>query len=149
MKNFKLFGIIALAVIIGFSMTACDRRSGNGGGGGGSGGSLTVTGIPSQYDGEYVRVESYVVVGDDLRLGVGNYNSSNGQFTGVRISNGRATLPMWIETGRNSGRFVRYSGNDSVFLMEAYIERENGAQITQRSIRSIQFTNGSATWTWP
>jgi len=48
MKNmFKLFGVIALVAIIGFSMAACDdgsdSSSGGGGGGGGGGGSQTAT----------------------------------------------------------------------------------------------------------
>jgi hypothetical protein len=37
MKNaIKLFGIIALVAVIGFSMIACDNGTGGGGGGGGS-----------------------------------------------------------------------------------------------------------------
>ena len=59
MKNFvKWFGIIALAVVIGFTMTACpnadedDNGNGNGigsgnGGGGGGGGGGTVAGTPA------------------------------------------------------------------------------------------------------
>jgi hypothetical protein len=39
MKNFlKLFGIIALAAVIGFSIAACDTGGGSGDGGGGGGG---------------------------------------------------------------------------------------------------------------
>jgi len=52
---FRFLGIIALAAVIGFTMTACDdgnnnnnNNNSNGGGGGGvSGGSLTINGLPS------------------------------------------------------------------------------------------------------
>ena len=49
MKKFsKLFGIIAIVTIIGFSMTACDSGGGSsGGGGGGKGGSVSVGQLPS------------------------------------------------------------------------------------------------------
>ena len=44
MKNLaKLFGIIALVAVIGFSMASCDNGNGGGGGGGGGDGSLGVS----------------------------------------------------------------------------------------------------------
>jgi len=52
MKNknkLKLFGIIAAVAMIGFSMAACDD-GGNVGGGGGVSMSVTVSGIPSNYE---------------------------------------------------------------------------------------------------
>jgi hypothetical protein len=43
MKNFfKLFGVIALAAVIGFSMAACDTGGGGGGGGNTGGGTVTL-----------------------------------------------------------------------------------------------------------
>jgi hypothetical protein len=61
MKNvFKILGIIALAAVIVFSMTACDNGSNgsndNGGGGGGGGGgakSIKVTGLDGYYGYSY------------------------------------------------------------------------------------------------
>ena len=56
MKNtIRFLGIIALAMVIGFSMIACGDDSSSGGGasgGGGSPGKLTITGLPSA--GDYV-----------------------------------------------------------------------------------------------
>ncbi len=50
MKNFvKFFGMIALIAVIGFALVGCD--TGNGGGGG-SITSVTITGIPSEYNGD-------------------------------------------------------------------------------------------------
>jgi hypothetical protein len=53
MKNcFKLLGVVALAAVIGFSVTGCPADDDGGGGGGGSGGAkkITITGITGSYD---------------------------------------------------------------------------------------------------
>ena len=44
----KLFGIIVLVAVIGLSMTACGSESGVG--------SVTIAGIPSQYDGKFAML---------------------------------------------------------------------------------------------
>ena len=50
MRNcIKLLGIIALAAVIGFSMTGCPADD-NGGGGGGGAKKITITGITGSYD---------------------------------------------------------------------------------------------------
>jgi hypothetical protein len=54
MKNFlKLFGIIALVAVIGFSMTACDPEKDNNDGGGGNEKSIKITGLDDFYGSSY------------------------------------------------------------------------------------------------
>jgi hypothetical protein len=45
----RLFGIIAITAIIGFTVIACDNGSGNGNGGGGNGGGSDGMGVDVNY----------------------------------------------------------------------------------------------------
>jgi hypothetical protein len=114
MKNFvKFVGIVALAAVIGFSMTAC---ASTGGGAGGNG--LTITGLGA-YNGYYVSATALTnndetvyaaadVVGCMMR----------GQVrTGGVIRNGSVTLPVWTGGGAGDNEVFnkrRYNGNDEL-----------------------------------
>lgn len=118
MKNlFRLFGIIALLSIIGFSMTAC----GNGSTSAPltitvetTTGSLIVSGLGS-HNGKWI-----LAVGKDPSpspsLFAANAATSS-TITGALISGGTATLKVWNLTGSEENpTFANYSGNDTVSL---------------------------------
>jgi len=146
-RTIKLFGIIAIVAVIGFSMflmSAC------GGGdddsdGSGSGGTFTVTGIPLEYNGNYANF-----VGGQGQVQVFGCERVNNVSTRVQISNGSVRLPMWTTV---SGQIVRYSGNHTVnggiFIANTTDHNAGGASIVaNRGWQSITFSNGSATKTW-
>jgi hypothetical protein len=155
MKNFtKWFGIVALVAAIGFSMAACDDGSGGPGGGGssgGGGGTFTITDIPSKYNGKYVMFSGHN--SDDVVL----YNYEAGKGTTLaRISNGRVSMPLWkLNT---DGKMTRYSGNDTCELI-GFITTDSTTSVGGLAgsstspdaailVRSVTFSNGSATKSW-
>ncbi|MCL2185784.1 MAG: hypothetical protein FWB86_08040 [Treponema sp.] len=126
MKNtFKIFGIIALTVIIGFSFTACDSD----GGGGGTTGGLTITGLGT-YNGQYAYATSASLVGV----------SSSGKT--ALISNGSVVLTVY-----NSASV--YTGNDTVTFSVAIYDTEvapgqsMGSPVTSGGL-TVTFSNGKA-----
>ena len=155
MKNaLKLFGIIALVAVIGFSMVACggDDNGGGGGGGGGSGsgGVFALTDIPSEYNGKYVygfqRLEngSYIYVsttkpnGSSLSTMYGN---------GCRISNGKVNMPMW----EGLSTYERYTGNDTTGLSIQIKDSDAGYwEATTLQVKNWRgtFRNGNASASW-
>jgi hypothetical protein len=167
MKNpYKLFGIIALIAVIGFSFSACDDGSTGGGGGGGGGGTFTITDIPSNLEGKYAHCYGF---GGGVVLEGGNdpkeiYDPVIGGYleqptVGIRVQNGKVSIPMWIDEG---GRLVRYSGNTAnVFMQVDFYSTSNvtGGPHGSGWIGMVQFGNnaystsitfsgGSATKSW-
>jgi len=127
--------------------------------GGGSGGTLTITGIPSQYNGKYAvyytnwrdRFECDSLLKDDL-VGcqkVGTFPHF------VQISNGSVKLPMWIKID-DGVSWVRYSGNKTIadssyleiFEKQVYYISASSLLDPPRCWRNTIFKNGSATLTW-
>jgi len=171
--SLRLIAIIALAVVIGFSMAACDNgdddtggnnnnnggnndngnnNNGNNDNGGNSdtGGTFTVTGIPSEYNGKYTGFQG----GNEkaAHVGVQSYDTTTEVFTLVQIANGSVNLPMWTyDYDDGNVTIERYSGNDTLF---GYIAISNSAtpdgsvSIANRGWTSITFSNGSAARTW-
>jgi hypothetical protein len=156
--TFKLIGIISIALIIVFSFAACDDGStggggSGGGGGGGRGGTFTITDIPSKYNGTYANLTS---VGSGLYGGqIDKYGVS---LSGVLISNGRVSLPMWKENS-SIVDLKRYSGNDTNVSLQIniYLSQipnnpgtERMAMLTfySNQDRAVNFSNGSATRSW-
>jgi len=146
MKNIvKLFGIIALVALIGFSMVACGGDDGGGGGGGGGGGSgngsLTITGLTA-YNGKYVG-GSCVKSADNIIMAGGQYN--NGTLTGGEIKDGTVTLKVWKSDGMN---VTNYSGNDkSVTFYLSFMDKATdsiGIGTSSRGEVTVDFTNGVA-----
>jgi hypothetical protein len=141
MKNmFKLMGIVAFVVIIGFVFAACDM-GGNGGGNGGSDtpstdGSLTITGL-EDYNGKYVIAQ--VTISDSnsggskpddpapiaarieeeqgiVLIAGERFRIDPPTYYGSRIFNGKATLKVWEmiyeDEEDETPEFKSYSGND-------------------------------------
>jgi len=86
MRNcIKLLGIIALAAVIGFSMTGCPADD-NGGGGGGGAKKITITGITGSYDMAMVRLMSEGEGG-----GAGGMGAISGGSVTVNLQNENQT----------------------------------------------------------
>ena len=161
MKNFsKLLGIIALVTVIGFSFVACSggggSDSGDSGGGGGGGsdgnGTFTLTGIPAKYEGKYATCYFTGTLGKVWgSQNPSSYNSSTyiTTVTGVKISKGKVSLPLW-------GSSIRYSGNDkaSVFVeihnTQTILINDSDvmSRIVSGMISNVTFSNGGASKTW-
>jgi hypothetical protein len=171
MKNFfKLFGIIALTTIIGFSMAACDTGGGKTGGNTGSGGSggggtgggggdqtgivgstsgeLIITGLNS-YNGKYVTADH---IKNDLMLvalaNVTGTSQANLNITAAPISNGEATLKVWKISGTDisTGSFGNYNGNSTGLELKVYIYND-GQTFTLQSDHPDSFATGSVNFT--
>jgi len=115
----------------------------------GSGGTLTVTDIPSEYNGKYATFTGY---NDDAGIVVFGWQSQNAQTTTtVKISNGSVSLPMWTANDNNP-QLVRYSGNNTVggglSICATATVKPGSNSIGICSWNSITFSNGSATVTW-
>ena len=100
MKNtFKLFGIIALAVIIGFGVTACDSDDDNGGNGGG-GNSVTIKIVN-----EGSQTASYVMLNDFVDNKIfenTNANIAAGSEKSFTISNYNPDVSYRVLVGTGS-----------------------------------------------
>jgi hypothetical protein len=113
MKNFfKLFGIIALAAVIGFSMAACKTdddggdggNGGNGGGGGGGGGSNTIAN--GTYINERHANTKIVIQGNSWTLNLNDKDTNKGTYTlSGNNMKGRSTYRLlydaWVEDTGN------------------------------------------------
>jgi len=155
MKNiFKLLGVIVLVAVIGFSMAACGGDDGGGDGGGGSG--LTITGIPSQYNGKYALYFGTHVSGGsgEYLLGCQSYDDTTKKPTLVKISNGSVSLPMWIFNNNNDTIKGKFSGNTKsygsfdIYDSPTIAQINASGRIAYAAWMSIGFSNGKATQTW-
>ena len=148
MKNtIKVLGIIALVAVIGFTMAACDNGSKDDNG---SGGTFTLTGIPSQYNGKYFYIQ-IDTSNTDAEWAYGTVDEDGSQYYFARISNGRASIPMWTSSDSwNTGE--RYTRTETV-PCEGFIINADGISGMvgggiKFSFNSVSFTNGSATKSW-
>jgi len=113
-------------------------------------GTLTVTGIPSEYNGKYA-----VFFGGSGNLDLAGYQSINVAtmaITCVQITNESVSLPMW-SFSYDTGQAERYSGNGTVeggllIADSATPNMQTLEQEPERYWNSISFSNGSATVTW-
>ncbi|MDR2719023.1 MAG: hypothetical protein LBB89_13295 [Treponema sp.] len=144
----RLFGIIALVAVMGFSMTACGGD--DDGGGGGSGGKFTLTGIPAKYNGKYALLDG-VVYSDNLGLfGCQSYTAQTNTLS--PISNGKVSLPMWKVD--ESGNVEKYSGNDTAdgvhipIFDNKILSSTSPDAIVEIVFANVTFKKGSATRSW-
>jgi hypothetical protein len=118
-------------------------------GGNGSGGTFTLTGIPAEYNGEYVALLAYTVSDEVTMTGYQSFNSSEQKVTACRISNGSVSLPLWVGPVASA---VRYSGNDTVGTLNIARSPQLFTSIVVANsiirFNSVTFTNGSATRSW-
>ena len=154
MKNKKLcLAVMAAALIFGMIFIGCDR-SGGGSGTTGSGGILTLTDIPSEYNGMY----AFLFAGNDdmdFLFGGNSINMTSETFTGTRISDGTARLPMWITI--SDGSTSRYTGTNSVMAfvqitnietLTEELEIDQDAIMDMAFFDNIDFSAGNAQKSW-
>jgi len=79
-------GFIALAAIIAFSLFSCSS--------GGGSSTLTLTDIPSKYNGKYVGLEAEGINNESYLMGAKSVDPQKGELYFVRISGGRAAIPL-------------------------------------------------------
>jgi len=152
MKNFwKIIGVFALVAIIGFSMLSCGGGSGKGG--------LTITGLPSEYNGKYVWLQGN---GDGALM---CYAGVKGKIVLTalvsdwqldRISNGSVTTSVWEVKSENKGEIPEYKGNGTFKLDLVIVDKDTleggslGAMtslltaVAGESFKNVTFTNGKA-----
>jgi hypothetical protein len=152
-----LLAMLAVVLAFGLAFVSCDNdttssNSGGGGGGGGGGASiLTITDIPSSYNGKYIAF--FGAIGNtEFLLGCESVNTSNpDNMTArlVQISNGRANLPMWRAsqvTSQGYTGFVRYNGNGTASSDESgfaiFNYRDVGFSGDDDQVAAIVFSSG-------
>jgi hypothetical protein len=140
----KIFGtgILALALVFGMTVVGCDDGSTNGGGG-----ILTLTDVPSEYNGKY----AWLKAGNDEvhLLGCQSFNNATGTVTCSLISNGTVSIPMWIFM--DDEHLEGYSGNLSNARLEVSIGNSKNAgdsDLFYLTFGSVDFSNGNATKSW-
>ena len=79
-------GLIALTAIITITSFSCLSLGG--------GGTLTLTDIPSKYNGKYVGLEAEGINNESYLIGARNVDPEKGDLYFVRISGGRAAIPL-------------------------------------------------------
>ncbi|MCL2187104.1 MAG: hypothetical protein FWB86_14835 [Treponema sp.] len=131
-------GLIALTAIITLTSVSC-LSSGSGVG------TLTLTDIPSKYNGKYVVLEASGVNTDIYLMGARSINHERGELFFVRISGGRAVIPLmsWNE----DDNYTRYSGSGR-FEIEITIfegETEESEELAFLEFESVRISNGSGT----
>jgi hypothetical protein len=155
-KIFKVSGIIAMLAVLLLSFAACDLDLGALGLGGntdankGGSGTITITDIPSDYNGKYAM---FWEINDSpssraFLFGAQSINVLTQFITLVRISNGKVSLPVWM--GAADGfTVVRYSGSDTVMgaigiFDSATVNVSNDQPVFIINFDSIKFSKGSA-----
>jgi hypothetical protein len=155
MKNtFKWFVVIAIAAVIGFSMAGCgDDAGGQGGGGagGGGGGGITVTGIPSEYNGYYATFNNASSNPGTITVPIfGAQSFAAPTITFPRISGGSVTMGLWTQDGQT---YTKWNGSGTttigVFIRTVANSTTLGNKnVAQKIFYSVTITNGSATIAW-
>jgi len=168
----KVLGIIAIVAVIGFSMVSCE---GTEDGGGGDSfpkpkGKLTVTGIPSEYNGKFAYVIHFKVTDPDNNLVGGAkmvVKGSSIYYTPVAISGGKVEIPLYISKGELYGnKFEAYDGNGRIYASTSATDErimyvcivDKGSEfspgyagtteLASKAYRSGTFNNGNLTVQW-
>jgi len=143
MKNtIKVFGIITIAVIIGFSMTACSNGNDSGGGGITTTGRLILKNMDS-LNGKYITAAS--VGSNPMLVACAAYNRENGSKIGVRISGGQATLHVFDVTKGIASMGTDYNFTDTRTVNMAFYVADDAAGNVNSVIAysgTISFVNG-------
>jgi hypothetical protein len=121
-----------------------------------SGGTLTLTNIPSEYNGKYISGWSQNIANPNVNpsvLLIGGQSQSSGNVVTILISNGSANIPLW--TNQNQ----RYTDNHTVGFIVQIIGKTTtgpfgedlipkGSAIIKWGFNSVTFSNGNATKNW-
>jgi len=155
MKNRKfLLVMLVMALTFGLTMLGCDNGGGENDKEEESGGTITLTGIPDEFNGKYAIFYAEDDDSDLILVGAQTFNLNGDDMSGtaVQILDGSVSLPMWTAT--KNGTATRYSGNDTVvdamivIFNSASVSSSGDEPINGRYFDSITFSNGSASKTW-
>jgi len=162
-KGFWL-GILVLVLVFGLMVIGCSNGTTKGGSNNGgqtnnnnnnSGGTFTLTDIPSKYNGKYAILDIGIKTVPTV-FGCKDWNLTTNMITGVKIENGKVSIPMWLLSSTGDS-YSRYSGNDNfnkeigVFIHNTEILK---AGISSKDfeiiidISPITFSKGNATKSW-
>ena len=136
----KKFWVGMLAIVLVFGITGIAYAQG--------GGTLTITDIPSRFNGMYAFFEGRIRANGAPLFGAQSFVPGGRSFvnrttiTAARINNGRVSIPVWNAHGS------RYNGNHRVEILvdigsPASLDYFVG--IANIEFNSVSFTNGSAT----
>ena len=144
MKKFaKLFGIIVLTTVIGFSFAACDNSGGSSEEPSLRAGTITITGIPPHFNGMYAYFEADNRDAQDIRV-MGIREQLENGWALVQIRNGSVTLPMWHQGGPVHGQ--AYSGNHTFSTPPGTDTSGNRVRMTIMDIPNTDWDWDDATW---
>ena len=113
MEKKILFGfanILAILVFLGFS--GCKNETVDS-----DGGVLTVTNIPSEYNGAYAYFYAY---NPGLPYICGAKDVNSNLISLVKVENNKVTLPLWILTEYGGDAVERYKGNDTYYKLSNF-----------------------------
>ena len=154
MKTNNLWmGILAVVFAATIGVVGCNNDPTDNNGGGGT---LTVTDIPAQYNGKYVRFVGMLMSQQQYIIGAKSIsiNGTKAAITSVQIKNGKVSLPMWVLSG--SGGVSRYSGNNTFTQYQSIdiydtetLSLDSGESgphcVKSINFPSVSFSKGSAT----
>ena len=112
-------------------------------------GTLTITNIPSRYNGMYVFMEAELENSEYGELyGALNINIENEEdIKLVQISDGKVSIPLWIIKSWDTGEIVRFTDNDRGELEISIYDSPtlDGDMITAVYFESVVFIKGNST----
>ena len=138
-KNLRFLAIALLVLAMVFSVVSCSNDATTGGPGGngpGDGPAVTVTGIPSRYNGQYGHWST--ITGNEFPRSINQ---------AIQISNGRVTMPSMQMLGPNEIYYGNgtYTIQLNIYNSTTFISTDFIAAIRWNS---VSFNNGSATVDW-
>ena len=143
MKKFAFFALAAI-LLTGITLISCggDDDGDNDGGGGGKTGSLTITDIDSEYNGNYIGGTGYGPKSIKFKVGE---SLSGSDYVGAKITDGKVTLKVWKEDGNEN--WVNYNGNDGpvLFMLNIHDEPSESSQVVDMISVGAIFVNGHDT----
>ena len=164
-KQHKLILICSCGLILAIFMNCFSKASNTKTGtplfigSGDTGGTLTVTDIPSEYNGRYALFDANSGNVTYIR-GYQSVDESTETTTLPQISNGRVSIPLWLWINNESANSFylksKYTGNDTISREDwdfRFIILGSGilsplslpALLARIEFTSITFSNGSAT----
>ncbi|MCL2042729.1 MAG: hypothetical protein FWG89_01170 [Treponema sp.] len=131
------FGILVMTLVFGMAGIENIYSQSN------PNGTLTVTDIPSRFNGKYI-----FFIGENWSfeiIGAQSLDQTAETGTGARIVNGNVSIPVWIE---RAGDIVRYAGSQTFdiefIIIETALIDDDTMEIAVFELEGVTFTNGNA-----
>ena len=138
-KRYTFAGIAAIfAFVLAMTLGACS----------GGVGAFTLTDIPAKYNGMHVVLYGYTDTDNLELMGMQGPAEETYTYYSVRISGGKARIPMWIMPQWPDTESARYSGSHTaemeIVIHEENIFNDNSNDLAWLYFEGIVFKNGSA-----